>query len=88
MYNTGGWLTENGNVNLARVQVIVDALGEVEDEIFKKRHSDEVRLSVRFTDIVKENTHFSCAFVSVASKKRDRSVSRQAIRRQKRLLVR
>ena len=44
VYNTGGWLTENGNVNLMRVQVIVDALGEVEDEIFKKRHSDEVRL--------------------------------------------
>uniref|UniRef100_A0A7M4EYW1 5'-3' exoribonuclease n=1 Tax=Crocodylus porosus TaxID=8502 RepID=A0A7M4EYW1_CROPO len=36
-----GYLTESGFVNLQRVQMIMLAVGEVEDNIFKKRKDDE-----------------------------------------------
>ncbi|KAM9316010.1 5'-3' exoribonuclease 2 [Gastrophryne carolinensis] len=38
---TGGYLTESGFVNLERVQMIMLAVGEVEDSIFKKRKEDD-----------------------------------------------
>uniref|UniRef100_A0A0K8RYK0 5'-3' exoribonuclease n=1 Tax=Crotalus horridus TaxID=35024 RepID=A0A0K8RYK0_CROHD len=41
VHKTGGYLTENGYVNLERVQMIMLAVGEVEDSIFKKRKDDE-----------------------------------------------
>ncbi|XP_048371455.1 5'-3' exoribonuclease 2 isoform X2 [Sphaerodactylus townsendi] len=41
VHKTGGYLTENGFVNLQRVQMIMLAVGEVEDSIFKKRKDDE-----------------------------------------------
>ncbi|XP_044298728.1 5'-3' exoribonuclease 2 [Varanus komodoensis] len=41
VHKTGGYLTENGYVNLQRVQMIMLAVGEVEDSIFKKRKDDE-----------------------------------------------
>nr|XP_056718503.1 5'-3' exoribonuclease 2 [Euleptes europaea] len=41
VHKTGGYLTENGIVNLQRVQMIMLAVGEVEDSIFKKRKDDE-----------------------------------------------
>lgn len=37
-----GYLTESGFVNLQRVQMIMLAVGEVEDSIFKKRKDDDV----------------------------------------------
>ena len=40
-----GYLTENGVVDLARVQLILIELGDMEDEIFKKRREDEVTIS-------------------------------------------
>ena len=43
-----GYLTENGVVDLARVQLILIELGDMEDEIFKKRREDEVTSSVLF----------------------------------------
>ncbi|VEL17281.1 unnamed protein product [Protopolystoma xenopodis] len=39
---TGGWLTDSGRVNLSRIQGIMISLGHMEDEIFKKRRSDEL----------------------------------------------
>ncbi|KAJ8309493.1 hypothetical protein KUTeg_014367 [Tegillarca granosa] len=39
---TGGYLTDSGVVNLSRVQLIMKDLGEVEDEIFKKRRETEL----------------------------------------------
>ena len=41
-------MTENGVVDLARVQLILIELGDMEDEIFKKRREDEVTSSVLF----------------------------------------
>lgn len=46
----GGYLTENGRVNLSRVQIILTALGEQEDEIFKKRQMDNLRYMQREKD--------------------------------------
>lgn len=42
-----GYLTENGSVNLDRVQLIMSDLGVVEDEIFKKRHQTELHFKSR-----------------------------------------
>ena len=38
----GGYLTDCGDVNLSRVQFILTGIGEVEDDIFKKRQKNEV----------------------------------------------
>ncbi|XP_030855693.1 5'-3' exoribonuclease 2 isoform X1 [Strongylocentrotus purpuratus] len=42
VYKTKGYLTENGVVNLERVQLMMTDLGEAEDEIFKKRRTTEL----------------------------------------------
>ena len=39
--DTKGWLSDNGYANLHRVQSIMKSLGEMEDEIFKKRAERE-----------------------------------------------
>ncbi|KRY67963.1 5'-3' exoribonuclease 2, partial [Trichinella pseudospiralis] len=41
VYRTGGYLTENGFVNLKRVQLIMSELGKMEDEIFRIRQERE-----------------------------------------------
>ena len=47
VYKTGGYLTDSGSINLARVQLILSELGEVEDEIFKKRRETDVEMKRR-----------------------------------------
>lgn len=42
VYRTGGFITDSGDVNLDRVQLIMQDLGEMEDEIFKKRQQTEM----------------------------------------------
>ncbi|XP_037086044.1 5'-3' exoribonuclease 2-like [Pollicipes pollicipes] len=42
VYKTGGFLTSSGRVNLKRVQLIMQDLGEMEDEIFKSRQRREI----------------------------------------------
>lgn len=60
VYKTGGFLTDSGNVNLDRVQLIMADLGDVEDEIFKKRQQNEVafkekeKAKKRRTKLIKE----------------------------------
>ncbi|XP_052269365.1 5'-3' exoribonuclease 2-like isoform X3 [Dreissena polymorpha] len=44
---TGGYLTDSGVVSLERVQLIMQDLGEVEDEIFKKRRTDDMEFKRR-----------------------------------------
>lgn len=43
----GGYLAENGYCNLKRVQMILQELGQVEDEIFRKRQEFEKRMKRR-----------------------------------------
>uniref|UniRef100_A0A452SJ77 5'-3' exoribonuclease n=1 Tax=Ursus americanus TaxID=9643 RepID=A0A452SJ77_URSAM len=56
VHKTGGYLTESGYVNLQRVQMIMLAVGEVEDSIFKKRKDDEVKC---FYCSISPNTSFT-----------------------------
>lgn len=50
VYKTGGFLTDSGDVNLDRVQLIMSDLGDVEDEIFKKRQQNELAFKQREKD--------------------------------------
>jgi len=47
VYKTGGYLTDSGSMNLARVQLILTELGEVEDQIFKKRRETDLEMKRR-----------------------------------------
>ncbi|CAG9128040.1 unnamed protein product [Plutella xylostella] len=47
VYKTRGWLTDSGDVNLERVQVIMSELGLAEDEIFKRRQQNEINFKNR-----------------------------------------
>lgn len=50
VYKTGGFLTDSGDVNLDRVQMIMSELGDMEDEIFKKRQQNELAFKQREKD--------------------------------------
>ncbi|KAF7640190.1 5'-3' exoribonuclease [Meloidogyne graminicola] len=43
VYQTGGWLTNDGVINIDRVKIIMNELGKVEDQIFKERQLRELK---------------------------------------------
>ncbi|CAB1342746.1 unnamed protein product [Coregonus sp. 'balchen'] len=43
VHKTGGYITENGFVNLESVELIMQAIGVAEDNIFKKRKEDDAQ---------------------------------------------
>ncbi|KAJ8723637.1 hypothetical protein PYW07_007617 [Mythimna separata] len=47
VYKTKGWITDSGDVKLERVQVIMTELGHMEDEIFKRRHQNEISFKAK-----------------------------------------
>uniref|UniRef100_A0A1B6C087 5'-3' exoribonuclease n=1 Tax=Clastoptera arizonana TaxID=38151 RepID=A0A1B6C087_9HEMI len=47
VYKTNGFITDSGDVELDRVQLIMSDLGEAEDEIFKKRQETELMFKHR-----------------------------------------
>lgn len=47
VYKTKGYLTDSGDVNLERVQMIMLELGKVEDQIFKVRQQKELQFKAR-----------------------------------------
>nr|XP_033339263.1 5'-3' exoribonuclease 2 homolog [Megalopta genalis] len=57
VYKTGGFLTESGDVNLDRVQLIMSELGDVEDVIFKKRQENELLFIEREKQKKKNRMH-------------------------------
>ncbi|KAI9207923.1 XRN 5'-3' exonuclease N-terminus-domain-containing protein [Polychytrium aggregatum] len=40
---SGGYLTDHGDIDLSRAEMLLTSLGEMEDEIFRKRKEDEER---------------------------------------------
>ncbi|KAL1493771.1 hypothetical protein ABEB36_009461 [Hypothenemus hampei] len=47
VYKTRGYLTDSGDINLERVQMIMLELGKAEDEIFKTRQEKELAFKAR-----------------------------------------
>ncbi|XP_053737579.1 5'-3' exoribonuclease 2 [Synchiropus splendidus] len=50
VHKTGGYLTEDGYVNLERVEMIMTSVGVVEDNIFKKRKEDDENFKKRMKE--------------------------------------
>jgi len=58
-----GWVTDSGFVHLERVQMIMNELGRVEDQIFKKRQQDELHFRYQHCPIcVMKDVHCRTMF--------------------------
>lgn len=61
VYKTQGYLTDSGIVNLERVQLVLTDLGEMEDEIFKKRRETDLDFKRRDLEKKKRQRRYESA---------------------------
>jgi 5'-3' exoribonuclease 2 len=54
MGRMGGYVTCDGNVNLARAQIILEGLGQKEDAIFQRRHQRITYLSLSWVNMIED----------------------------------
>uniref|UniRef100_A0A8C8MEA6 5'-3' exoribonuclease n=1 Tax=Oncorhynchus tshawytscha TaxID=74940 RepID=A0A8C8MEA6_ONCTS len=64
VHKTGGYITENGFVKLESVELIMQAIGVAEDNIFKKRKEDDVRWKLEAVAFSRELFLFNRSFSS------------------------
>jgi len=63
VHKTGGYLTTNGQINLPRVELIMTAIGRMEDEIFRKRRQNDVNYRERQKSIKRRQNNDRPAFI-------------------------
>ncbi|XP_039259920.2 5'-3' exoribonuclease 2-like [Styela clava] len=63
VHRTGGYLTKNGIVNLGRVEKIMRGIGEMEDEIFRRRRQNDVNFREREKAKRKRNNSEKPAYI-------------------------
>uniref|UniRef100_A0A8C7CQC0 5'-3' exoribonuclease n=1 Tax=Oncorhynchus kisutch TaxID=8019 RepID=A0A8C7CQC0_ONCKI len=64
VHKTGGYITENGFVKLESVELIMQAIGVAEDNIFKKRKEDDVRWKLEAVAFSRELFLYNRSFSS------------------------
>ncbi|CEF68627.1 5'-3' exoribonuclease 2 homolog [Strongyloides ratti] len=62
----GGYLTDNGEVNMQRISMILAELGDVEDDIFKRRQENEQKFKDKKKSMKCRNTNYNKASSFIA----------------------
>uniref|UniRef100_A0A0K0DTB8 5'-3' exoribonuclease n=1 Tax=Strongyloides stercoralis TaxID=6248 RepID=A0A0K0DTB8_STRER len=64
----GGYLTDNGEVNMQRISMILAELGGAEDEIFKRRQETEKRFKEKNRSVKRKHANFNKTFSLITPK--------------------